>query len=418
MKVGERCTVDTLRGIGMGWRTVVLLLISMPSAVWADDASAQAPPKESFLTSLKQAFKSDFEHEVVRGHFEVGTAPDVRRYYCLVDAKTGKREPSGVSGELEKRKDGMTGVKPGAAVALFSCDSAEQQGILVTTGYMLIGGAAAGAIASKPAVTRVPSASVAAEPEPAGVPPGAVAAPESTLPVKVDVAGIRLSMSPDEVRAQLKSKKLLDFYESAGSLGEGGKRYVNVMTAWTTEPVTGDEKVEAGESYQVMFTPVPAHERVMAVIHTTAYASAGNFKEPALQAALAKKYGAGGDLSSGSTWRVQGEGVVQIGDACHRRTLYGGLVDVINAPTPRPNGALKTTPDEFRYQIERCGVAIITEDHSLRGTAADAVVARITVSAYSPSIAFEGSTTAAQLMQSGGGRGTSSRGANAGIPSL
>jgi hypothetical protein len=71
----------------------------------------------------------------------------------------------------------------------------------------------------------------------------------------------------------------------------------------------------------------------------------------------------------------------------------------------RPNIALKTTPDEFRFQIERCGVAIVTEDHATaNGDAAreDRIITRFTVTAYSPAIGFEGATTAAQLMQSAG----------------
>jgi hypothetical protein len=69
----------------------------------------------------------------------------------------------------------------------------------------------------------------------------------------------------------------------------------------------------------------------------------------------------------------------------------------------RQNLALKTTPDEFRFQIDRCGVAIVTEDHSTANGNApreDRIVTRFTVTAYSPSIGFEGATTAAQLIQS------------------
>jgi hypothetical protein len=68
----------------------------------------------------------------------------------------------------------------------------------------------------------------------------------------------------------------------------------------------------------------------------------------------------------------------------------------------RQNLALKTTPDEFRFQIDRCGIAIVTEDHSSANGGApreDRTVTRFTVTAYSPSIGFEGATTAAQLIQ-------------------
>jgi len=99
------------------------------------DAQSSAP-KGGFLSSLKQAFTEDFDQEVVRGHFEVGSPPDAHRYYCLVNVKTGKSQVNGVAGQLVLRADKMTGIK-GAAVAPLSCAEAEQKGILVTTGYVL-----------------------------------------------------------------------------------------------------------------------------------------------------------------------------------------------------------------------------------------------------------------------------------------
>jgi len=99
------------------------------------DAQSSAP-KGGFLSSLKQAFTEDFDQEVVRGHFEVGSPPDAHRYYCLVNVKTGKSQVNGVAGQLVLRADKMTGIK-GAAVAPLSCAEAEQKGILVTSGYVL-----------------------------------------------------------------------------------------------------------------------------------------------------------------------------------------------------------------------------------------------------------------------------------------
>ena len=72
---------------------------------------------------------------------------------------------------------------------------------------------------------------------------------------------------------------------------------------------------------------------------------------------------------------------------------------------PRSNPALKTTTEEFRYQIDHCGVAIVTEDDAALNPDAplkDRRLTRFTVTAYSPAIGFEGATTAAQLMQAGG----------------
>jgi len=44
----------------------------------------------SFLSSLKQAFTEDFDKEVVRGHFDVGSPPDAHRYYLPGNGKTAK----------------------------------------------------------------------------------------------------------------------------------------------------------------------------------------------------------------------------------------------------------------------------------------------------------------------------------------
>jgi len=114
--------------------------------------AAPAPaPTGNFLSSIKQAFRQDFDEEVVRGHFEVGSPPDSHRYYCLVNPKTGKREENGVGGKPYVRRDGMTGINSGA-VAFFSCVDAEQKGLLITDGYVLNGNATqAVAVAPAPA---------------------------------------------------------------------------------------------------------------------------------------------------------------------------------------------------------------------------------------------------------------------------
>ncbi|HET9390752.1 MAG TPA: hypothetical protein VFO44_13970 [Steroidobacteraceae bacterium] len=150
-----------------------LLLLGGSCGAWAQapangDASAPAEqasksePKGNFLSSLKQAFRQEYDHEVVRGHFEVGSTPDVHRYYCLVDPKTGKSESNGVGGTPYLRPDGMTGIK-GAAVSFYSCADAERQGILVTTGYALTGVTAKiippPTPVSKPAKVPAPAAS-------------------------------------------------------------------------------------------------------------------------------------------------------------------------------------------------------------------------------------------------------------------
>jgi len=368
----------------------------------AGDPQADAPPsvpQESILSSFRQAFKEDFNREVVRGHFDVGTAPDAHRFYCLVDVKTGKREPKAVSGEPVPRVDGMTGIKA-SAVSLYACDSAEQRGILVTTGYVLNGSAAASA---------APATRTQYPPETRGS--------STAAPAKPDVAGVKLGMSGDEVRAVLKSKKLLDYYESTDVLrgidtGDGGKpggsgRYLNVIAAWTP-PASVAAPEGDWESYEVMFTPVPGKERAMAIVHTQGSSHDDGTRETELESGLLKKYGgfSGAEaLPASPTWRIQSGGEVLVGDSCNRRELFGGLAGYKTLPARTPNLALRTTPDEFRYQIEQCGTAIVTADHATAdGTAArpERIVTRFTVSAYSPAIAFEGATMAAQLMQTAG----------------
>lgn len=372
------------------------------------DAQASVPAG-SFFSSLKQAFKQDLDREVVRGHFDVGSAPDAHRYYCLVDPKTGKRETYGVAGKPALRKDGMTGIKEGA-VAPYSCITAEQQGSLVTSGYLITAGA--GRTIAPPPTLAPPSL----PPPPLSPSPQQRAAAEEGVSTdKIDVAGVKLGMSPDQVRAVLKSKSLLDYYESTEMLSKfgpakgavpaiGSGRFLNVIAAWTP-PSTALRNTanELAESYEVMFTPVPGKERVMAIIHTAAYSQASAVREMALEKALVVKYGGyapASELPQSATWRFQSGGGVQVGDPCNRRGIVGGLGEVDLRTQARQNIALNTTPEEFRTQIERCGVAIVTEDHSTAN--ADAarevrVVRRFTVTAYSPLIGLEGATTAAQL---------------------
>ena len=276
-----------------------ILILAGSRAALADTAPpagdpATVVPQENFLSSLKQAFKQDFDHAVVRGQFDVGTPPDAHRYYCLIDTKTGKRPPNGVSGQTSVRADGMTGIKVGA-VTLYACDSAEQQGILVTSGYVLS--------ASIPHVAEAPKPPTPAAPVPAAAPaaPAAAATPAVVSPAavaplaspagKVDVAGVKLGMSPDEVRGVLKARRLLNYLESSATLGRGDDayagsslRFVNVIAAWTGSSAPA-------ESYEVMFTPVPGRERVMAIVHTQAFPGADAPSVAVLDAALARKYG-------------------------------------------------------------------------------------------------------------------------------
>jgi hypothetical protein len=183
----------SLHGIH-GWAAgFVLLTLCMSSGAQADPPAAGTPgdaaapasgtvaeSKDGFFSSLKQAFAEDTSREVVRGHFDSGTAPNGHRYYCLVDPKSGKKEPNGVSGDPYKRHDGMTGIK-NAAVTPLSCTDAEQKGMLVTTDYVLLGRAAASAPTVAAAPPSPPPAPLAPPLAAATVPP-AVPTPMSPVP--------------------------------------------------------------------------------------------------------------------------------------------------------------------------------------------------------------------------------------------
>jgi hypothetical protein len=160
----------------------------------AGSAAGDAQPTGNFFSSLKQAFKQDLDREVVRGHFDVGSPPDTHRYYCLIDAKTGKSESNGVAGDPVLRRDGMTGIKAGA-VSFYTCANAEQQGILVTTGYTLSEGlrskvaAAPRASPTPPAPAASPAPREAKAPEAAAV-AAPVAAPVTAPPIQTEILAV------------------------------------------------------------------------------------------------------------------------------------------------------------------------------------------------------------------------------------
>ena len=424
------------RRTGYGILASGLSLFGCGSGAWADppaDTAAAQPanssdqpkslPQDGFFSSLKQAAKEGFDHEVVRGHFDVGTAPNVHRYYCLQDVKTGEKEPNGVFGDPIPLPGGKTGLK-NTSISMYTCATAEKRGMLITAGYGVDAAAAAApapqdqppaqAMKLAPAPTPAP----ASTPAPAPIP--LAAAP--VTPSQIDIGGVKLGMSPDEVRAVLKSKKLLDYTESAETLSflEPGKgvtqavpngRFVNLIAAWTPPPTGGpaDTYRVDGESYEVMFTPVPGKEQVMGIVHSVGYSPANAVHEAALESGLARKYGGfaeSDDLPASPTWRVQSSGNVSVGDPCNRRGTLGGLGALTVANPARENLALKWTPEDFKSQIDHCGLAIVTEDHFTENGGAlraDRLVTRFTVTAYSPSIGLEGAREAEQLIRAAGG---------------
>jgi hypothetical protein len=385
-------------------------------------------PQDGVFSAIKQNLRES-EQEVVRGHFDLGEPPNVHRYYCLVNPKSGRREPNGVLGDTTARAAGMTGIKIDT-VSMYTCARAEQKGYFVSTGYLLLGRAAPPAAVPSPpsAAPAVAPPAVAAAAPPVVASPSAPPAPPVEAPApavrmtagKIDVAGVKLGMSPDAVRAVLKSKNLRNFKEwtetLSSSSGAGASqpisngRFVNVIAAWTPPAagVAGEDFESAGESFEVMFTPVPGAERAMAIIHSEGFVPQDAIHETALDEGLVKKYG--GYLSAGAlpesvTWRFQGDGSVQVGDACGRRGTVGGLGGLSVSNTPLENLALRRTPQELQSQMERCGDATVTADHfTPNGGAlpADRLVTRFTVTAFSPALGLEGARKAAALVQAAG----------------
>jgi hypothetical protein len=91
--------------------------------------------------------------------------------------------------------------------------------------------------------------------------------------------------------------------------------------------------------------------------------------------------------------------------------LFGGLGELDLADAARENLALKKPLEEFQYQVERCGAAVVTEDHFTTNAGAlaeDRLVTRYTVAAYSPVLAYEGARAAARLIQASGHEGSKS----------
>jgi ketosteroid isomerase-like protein len=130
-------------------------LADPPEGTAGATVSSPSQSHGGFLSSLKQAFGENVDREVVWAHFDVGSAPETHRFYCLVDPKTGKREPNGVAGQPFTRHDGMTGLKA-PAISPVSCSDAEQKGILITSGYT-VSMAAHGATGSVPAASAIPT---------------------------------------------------------------------------------------------------------------------------------------------------------------------------------------------------------------------------------------------------------------------
>ncbi len=363
-------------------------------------ASDEPPtlPQDGLFSSIKQSLREG-DQEIIRGHFELGTAPNVHRYYCLMDPKTRRREPNGVLGDPLPRPDGMTGIKS-SAVSLYRCDKAEEKGLLVTAGYVVPAHtAAATAATSTASPAPAAMAPVAAAPAPPIAPAAAPISPFSSG--RVDISGVKLGMSPDEVRAAIGAKNLrehnewtetLSYRDAAGKIQSvPNGRFVNVIAASGSLSAGEGNYDAAGESFEIMFTPVPGHEQAMAIVHTIGYAPSNAIHEAALESGLIQKYGgtaAGAGLPQAPTWLYHASGTVSIGDGCARRDILGGI-GPLHVSSARENIALQKSAGELQFEVQHCGIAIVTEDHHLASGGAlheDRMVTRYTVTAYSPTL--------------------------------
>jgi len=154
-----------------------------PATGAGNGTAASSPTQGGFFSSLKQALNQDVDHEVVWGHFDVGSPPDTHRFYCLLNPKTGKHEPNGVAGEPYVRRDGTTGLKQ-PAVSPTSCAEAEQKGMLVTADYTVKGSAGSSKSSAAPVQT---AASPTVSASTAG-PASATASPAAAAPAPADPA--------------------------------------------------------------------------------------------------------------------------------------------------------------------------------------------------------------------------------------
>ena len=147
-------------------------------------AGSSSQTQGGFFSSLKQAFNQDVDREVVWGHFDVGSPPDTHRFYCLMDPKTGKREPNGVAGETYLRRDGTTGLRR-PAVSPTTCAEAGQKGILVTSDYVVKSSAGGSRSEVAPAQKTASVAAPAAAPPPNAVSVPAAAPAPAAAPIAV-----------------------------------------------------------------------------------------------------------------------------------------------------------------------------------------------------------------------------------------
>jgi hypothetical protein len=125
---------------------------------------------------------------------------------------------------------------------------------------------------------------------------GLCAAESTTAPESLDIAGVKLGMTADEVRAVLKARKsrvqeylaTLTYVDSTTQLPRRipDSMFVNVMVQ-TIRPA----RDEPTETLTVFFSPIPGHEQVVAVTRRNQYPRDGEVREVDVQRSLANQFG-------------------------------------------------------------------------------------------------------------------------------
>ncbi len=228
--------------------------VADPPAPAGSGATGSSPGTHGgFFSSLKQAFSEDVGREVVWAHFDVGTAPDTHRFYCLLDPKTGKHEPNGVAGQPFVRPDGMTGLKS-PAISPVSCADAEQKGILSTDGYSVKTSSG-----GKTAAVTGPAAAqgtAAASPAPAAAAAGAAAGAGAAAATGVATAPGAVSGAPaaathpqgSDLRAQMEAANAAFLAAYNGQNGAAFKALYTsdaMLLAPGSQPVVGAQAIAA-----------------------------------------------------------------------------------------------------------------------------------------------------------------------------
>jgi hypothetical protein len=242
----------------------------------------------------------------------------------------------------------------------------------------------------------------------------------------VDIVGLKLGMSVDEVRTALKSQNLGKYKEWTQNLAYQDETmaatgstmrpvsngsYINVIAAWRPSPPLVDY-IGEGESFLVVFTPVPGNERAAWIRHAVGYTIAKAIRLVDLENGVAKKYGefrraSQTVIQANPTWLLGPQGLTYTDNsfnACNVPAFQTyrdlGTLEYDEFDNQHfANFILALRPDFFKSNAH-CGSVILKEASYVQNYQApvDArIVTRYTVTAFSPTVALEGGVAASKL---------------------